>query len=64
MKTEPTYRCDKTKDEIIKIVVKHFHTINRAYEAHTYNDMDTGAYRAMIGLLQELKIYENGGEEE
>lgn len=47
------YRCDKTKDEILEIVVKHL------TEASSHE-----IYVAMINLVSELKIYETETEAE
>ena len=47
------YRCDKTKDEILEIVVRHL------TEAGSHE-----TYLAMINLISELKIYETETEAE
>ena len=47
------YRCDKTKDEILEIVVKHL------TEAGSYE-----TYRAMKNLVSELEIYKTETEAE
>ena len=49
------YRCDKSKDEILEIVVKHF---NKANDIGTGDPEEWAVYRAMLCLLTELKIYE------
>ena len=49
------YRCDKSKDEILEIVVKHF---NKANELSDGEAAEWAVYRAMVCLLEELKIYE------
>ena len=58
-----TYRCDKTKEEIIEIVVEHFRKARQAYH-EDLDAYDFGKHIAMVDLFADLNIYENGGEEE
>ena len=51
------YRCDKSKEEIIKAIVDRFNVINKNL-SYEWNDKNYGEYKAMIDLLGEIKIYE------
>lgn len=50
------YRCEKTKDEIINIVVKKFEEARDGFDRKdAYN---IGKYNIMWELMHELVIYE------
>lgn len=52
------YRCEKSKDEILEIIVKHFEKANKDSDT-VDNDLDFGRYVGLLNLLIELKVYEN-----
>lgn len=58
------YTCEKTKDEILDIIVDEFDKINKDYDNAMQNDNEKlkernqGRYVAMFDLLHRLEIYE------
>lgn len=51
------YRCSKSKDEILTIIVDHFEDIHEDLDT-CYSNENHGRYSAMIDLLYKLEIYE------
>lgn len=58
------YICEKTKDEILDIIVEEFEKVNKDYDNAMQNDNEKlkernqGRYVAMFDLLHRLEIYE------
>lgn len=58
------YRCSKTKDEILNIIVSEFEKVNADYDNSLQNnnrmlqDRNQGRYVAMFDLLDRLGIEE------
>ena len=58
------YRCSKTKDEILNIIVSEFEKVNADYDNSLQNnnrmlqDRNQGRYAAMFDLLNRLGIEE------
>ena len=61
--------CEKTKDEILEIIVEEFRKVNKDYEDAMQNDNNKlkernyGRYVAMFDLLHKLEIYERSEAE-
>lgn len=57
------YKCSKTKDKILEIIVEEFRKVNKDYDDAMQNDNDKlkernqGRYVAMFDLLHKLEIY-------
>ena len=58
------YRCEKTKDEILEIIVDEFEKVNRDYDDameldnERLRERNQGRYVAMFDLLHRLEVYE------
>jgi len=57
----PKYRCSKTKDEILDLVVEHFNIANKECEENP-DDMRFGGYSALWHLMRELEVFDDTGE--
>ena len=51
------YKCAKTKEEILRIVVKYFYEASDTLR-ESLDDYDWGAYRMISKLVNELSIVE------